>query len=96
MVDGIDANRRKWQEKAGRVSMSDQSTESDLNAESQDDAESHYQEFTQTEKPVENGMFGSKSKCSQDLKCRANRDFCEDQPDPAGSTTSTEVKQAKS
>ncbi|KAG7242109.1 hypothetical protein INR49_024155 [Caranx melampygus] len=95
MVDGIDANRRKWQElclsyqQAGRVSMSDQSTESDLNPESQDNGEtSHHRESTQTVKPVENTKYGSKSKCSQNLKCRVNRDSCVDQSATAGNTTS--------
>ncbi|XP_022624210.1 dual 3',5'-cyclic-AMP and -GMP phosphodiesterase 11A-like [Seriola dumerili] len=99
MVDGIDANRRKWQElcssyqQTGRVSMSDQSTESDQSPESQEDAgNSHHQESTQTVKQVENAKFGSKSKCSQDLKFRVNRDSCDDQPGSAGNTTSAGKK----
>ncbi|XP_023258858.1 dual 3',5'-cyclic-AMP and -GMP phosphodiesterase 11A-like [Seriola lalandi dorsalis] len=99
MVDGIDANRRKWQElcssyqQTGRVSMSDQSTESDQSPESQEDAgNSHHKESTQTVKQVENAKFGSKSKCSQDLKFRVNRDSCDDQPGSAGNTTSAGKK----
>ncbi|XP_056235742.1 dual 3',5'-cyclic-AMP and -GMP phosphodiesterase 11A [Seriola aureovittata] len=97
MVDGIDANRRKWQELCSSYqqtgSMSDQSTESDQSPESQEDAgNSHHQESTQTVKQVENAKFGSKSKCSQDLKFRVNRDSCDDQPGSAGNTTSAGKK----
>ncbi|XP_018544186.1 dual 3',5'-cyclic-AMP and -GMP phosphodiesterase 11A [Lates calcarifer] len=99
MVDGIDANRKKWQElcssyqQTRRVLMSNQSTESEQSPESHEDAQtSQHLESTETMKLVENAKFASKSKCSQDLKCRINKDSCDDQPASTGNTTSSGKK----
>lgn len=86
MVDGIDANRKKWQElcssyqQTRRASVTNQSTEPSQNPESYENPES-----IQTVKPVENIMFRSKSKASRDLKCRVNKD---DKAASAGNLTS--------
>ncbi|XP_026225868.1 dual 3',5'-cyclic-AMP and -GMP phosphodiesterase 11A [Anabas testudineus] len=90
MVDGIDANRRKWQElcsscqQTHKVSVFSQSAESDQSPESHDNAERN--EHPQSN-PVENSKLGSKSKCGQGLKCNVNKDFCDNQPASAGNTT---------
>lgn len=90
MVDGIDANRRKWQElcsscqQTHKVSVFSQSAESDQSPESHDNAERN--EHPQLN-PVENSKLGSKSKCGQGLKCNVNKDFCDNQPASAGNTT---------
>lgn len=64
MMDGIDANRKKWQDlcssyqQTRRASVSNQSTESGQNTESgEEDGENKSRE---TAKPVENSVFGSK------------------------------------
>ncbi|XP_039973316.1 dual 3',5'-cyclic-AMP and -GMP phosphodiesterase 11A [Xiphias gladius] len=86
MVNGIEANRKKWQELCSsyqqtcRVSVSSQSTESDQGPKSHVDKETNqHLESTETVKPVENGKFGSKSKC-------------DNQPASAGITTLAEKK----
>ncbi|KAM7383592.1 hypothetical protein PAMP_003231 [Pampus punctatissimus] len=85
MVDGIDANRKKWQElcssyqQTRRASVSNQSIEPSQNPESNENPES-----TQMVKLVENTMFGSKSKASHNLKCRVNKDSWDDKAAPAG------------
>ncbi|KAK2910324.1 dual 3',5'-cyclic-AMP and -GMP phosphodiesterase 11A [Channa argus] len=94
MVDGIDANRKMWQELCSScqqtctVSVSNHSIESDQSSESHESREtSQHSESTGTVKPVENGTFGSKFKCSQSLKCRVNENPCDVQPASAGTTT---------
>ncbi|XP_058502792.1 dual 3',5'-cyclic-AMP and -GMP phosphodiesterase 11A [Solea solea] len=94
MVDGIDANRKKWQglcssyQQTRRESVSNQSSESDQSPESHEQSESsQQQESKETVKPMENAKFGLKSKCCQDVKCRVGKDCCDDQPASAGNTT---------
>ncbi|KAG7474875.1 dual 3 3' [Solea senegalensis] len=94
MVDGIDANRKKWQglcstyQQTRRESVSNQSSESDQSPESHEQSESsQQQESKETVKPMENAKFGLKSKCCQDVKCRVGKDSCDDQPASAGDTT---------
>uniref|UniRef100_A0A3Q3EYX5 Phosphodiesterase n=1 Tax=Labrus bergylta TaxID=56723 RepID=A0A3Q3EYX5_9LABR len=85
MVDGIDANRKKWQD----LCSSDQEThgvsvpslchESDQTPDPQKDTEPNEQkDSTGTLKPVENTIFGTKSNCSQDQRCRVNKGSCDD------------------
>ncbi|XP_045902015.1 dual 3',5'-cyclic-AMP and -GMP phosphodiesterase 11A isoform X2 [Micropterus dolomieu] len=85
MLDGIDANRNKWQhlcssyQQTRRASVSSQSVELDEHPESHEDAETNpYPDSTDTLKPVESTKFGSLSKCSQDLRCRENKGSCDD------------------
>lgn len=68
MMDGIDANRKKWQDlcssyqQTRSASVSNQSTESGQNTESgEEDGENNENlESRETAKPVENSVFGSK------------------------------------
>lgn len=97
MVDGIDANRKKWQElcssyqQTRKVSVSNQSTESDQSPESHEDPEtSQHPESTEAVKPVENSKFGLK--CGQGLKCGVSKDSCDNQPASAANTTSAGKK----
>ncbi|AWO96726.1 putative dual 3'-5'-cyclic-AMP and -GMP phosphodiesterase 11A-like [Scophthalmus maximus] len=100
MVDGIDGNRKKWQElcwtyqHTSRASVSNQSTESDQSPESQEEAETNQQqESTETVKPMVNAnKFGTKSKCSQHLMSQVSKEACDDQPLAAGNTISAGKK----
>ncbi|XP_070767780.1 dual 3',5'-cyclic-AMP and -GMP phosphodiesterase 11A [Enoplosus armatus] len=94
MLDGIDANRIKWQDlcssyqQTRRASVSNQSSESDQSPESHEDTETNQQpDSTETLKPVENTKFGSKSKRSQEVRCRENKGSCDDKPASAGNIT---------
>lgn len=94
MVDGIDANRRKWQElcssfqQSRKVSVSKQSAESDQSPECHEDAKTNQQpESTEPVSPVENSRIGSKFKCEQGLRCGMNKDSRDNQPASAGNTT---------
>ncbi|XP_053182983.1 dual 3',5'-cyclic-AMP and -GMP phosphodiesterase 11A [Scomber japonicus] len=66
MIDGIDNNRKKWQELCSsyqqkrRASMPNQITESSQNPESCEKPE-----FTQTMKPVENDMFSGQARSEE-------------------------------
>ncbi|XP_026149882.1 dual 3',5'-cyclic-AMP and -GMP phosphodiesterase 11A [Mastacembelus armatus] len=79
MVDGIDANRKKWQElcssyeQTHRVSVSIQGTDAAQGPESSDPRA----ESTQAVTTGGNDKFGAKPKCGQGLKCRVNRDSCD-------------------
>ncbi|XP_034731046.1 dual 3',5'-cyclic-AMP and -GMP phosphodiesterase 11A [Etheostoma cragini] len=81
MVDGIDANRNKWQklcssyQETRRFSVSNKSGESDQSTESHEDAEENQQ--PETLKPVENNTSESKSKCCQNPRCSVNKDSCD-------------------
>nr|XP_019948350.1 PREDICTED: dual 3',5'-cyclic-AMP and -GMP phosphodiesterase 11A-like [Paralichthys olivaceus] len=97
MVDGIDANRKKWQDlcstyqQTRRASVSNQSTESDQSPEPQEEAETNQQqESTETVRPVDNAKFGCKSKRSHGLRCIESVESCDDQS--ADSTTSAGKK----
>ncbi|CAB1446386.1 unnamed protein product [Pleuronectes platessa] len=81
MVEEIDANRKKWQDLCSTYqqtcSESTESTESDPSPEPHEEAEtSQHQESTESERPVENAKFGSKSKCSHALRCRESEECC--------------------
>ncbi|XP_060906785.1 dual 3',5'-cyclic-AMP and -GMP phosphodiesterase 11A [Labrus mixtus] len=85
MVDGIDANRKKWQDlcssdqETHRVSVPSLCHESDQTPDPQKDTEpNEQQDSTGTLKPVENTIFGTKSNCSQDQRCRVNKGSCDD------------------
>ncbi|XP_013864220.1 dual 3',5'-cyclic-AMP and -GMP phosphodiesterase 11A [Austrofundulus limnaeus] len=81
MVDGINANREKWQElcftsqQMCRVSLSSQSTDPGQNTKSSDEAETtQLPETTGKVNHVNNAKFGSKSECSDALRCSTNKD----------------------
>ncbi|KAK9513683.1 hypothetical protein VZT92_027197 [Zoarces viviparus] len=84
MVDGIDANRNKWQELCSSyqethgTSVSNQSGVSDQSPEPHQATDSNQQlDSTETLTPVENAVFGSKSKCGPDLSSRVNQGSCD-------------------
>ncbi|XP_035528055.1 dual 3',5'-cyclic-AMP and -GMP phosphodiesterase 11A [Morone saxatilis] len=96
MVDGIDANRNKWQDLCSSyqqtgVSLSNHSAESDECCPEGAEA-SQQPDSTETLKPVENTKFGSKSKCSNDVRCRVNKASCDGKPASAGNITSAGKK----
>ncbi|CAG6015597.1 unnamed protein product [Menidia menidia] len=91
MMDGIDANREKWQElclsyqQTRRASMSSQSTEPGQNAQFSYDAETtELSGCSERGKPVKTSRFGSKSESCDDLRCRTNKESCNDKSVPAG------------
>lgn len=92
MVDGIDANRNKWQELCSSYQETRRASVSNQSAESDQSHEETNQQPDSTEKPVENTKFGSKSKCSQDLRCRVNKGSCDDKPVSAGNMASAGKK----
>lgn len=99
MVDGIDANRNKWQDlcssyhQTRRASVSSQSAESDQSPDFHEDAESNqHTDARETLKPVENTKYGSKSKCSYGVRCIVNRGSCDDKPASAGNITAAGKK----
>ncbi|XP_047453794.1 dual 3',5'-cyclic-AMP and -GMP phosphodiesterase 11A [Mugil cephalus] len=99
MVDGIDANRKKWQDLCSSyqltrtASVSNQSAEPGQSNESGEDAEtSESPESLQTVKPIENVRFGSKPKCSQALRCRVNKEPHDDAAASAGYASSAGKK----
>ncbi len=65
--------------------MSNQSAESDQSPESHEDTE--HPDSTGSLKPVENAKFGSKSKCSHDVRCRVTKGSCDDKPSSAATTS---------
>ncbi len=95
MVDGIDANRNKWQDlcssyqQTRRALLPNQSVDTDQSPESHEDAESSQQPASaETLKPVENSTFGARSKCSHEMKCRVGEGSCDDKPASAGNVAS--------
>ncbi|XP_054477200.1 dual 3',5'-cyclic-AMP and -GMP phosphodiesterase 11A [Anoplopoma fimbria] len=99
MVDGIDANRNKWQElcssyqETRRASVSNQIAESDQSPEPLEAADSNqHLDSTETVELVENTKFGSKSKCSQDLRFRVNQGPCDGKSTSAGNMISAGKK----
>lgn len=83
MVNGIDANRQKWQElcmsyqENRRASTSSQSTDPGHNTESSDDGEtSEFLKKTEKTSHVKNTKFGSKSESRELLSLRANKEVC--------------------
>ncbi|KAM6910790.1 dual 3',5'-cyclic-AMP and -GMP phosphodiesterase 11A [Xenentodon cancila] len=97
MVDGIDANREKWEELCSsyhqtcRASMSSQNTDPDQNMKSSVNEEtSDHLECTEKVKPVKNTMFVLKPDYDVDLRCRANKDSSDDKAESTGNITSTE------
>uniref|UniRef100_A0A671US22 Dual 3',5'-cyclic-AMP and -GMP phosphodiesterase 11A-like n=1 Tax=Sparus aurata TaxID=8175 RepID=A0A671US22_SPAAU len=88
MIDGIDANRNKWQDlcssyqQTRRASISNQSADSDQSPEPLEDAEtSQHSDSGETLKPTEIIKFGAK--CSHDVRSRVN-----DKPATAGNAAS--------
>lgn len=85
MLDGIDGNRERWQElclsyqQTRRASVSSQSTDLGQNTDSSDDAETSKM-LRKAEKTaqVKNTQFGSKSDCREVVRCRANKEACND------------------
>uniref|UniRef100_UPI003AAA972D dual 3',5'-cyclic-AMP and -GMP phosphodiesterase 11A-like n=1 Tax=Centroberyx gerrardi TaxID=166262 RepID=UPI003AAA972D len=97
MVDGIDANRRKWQElcssyqQTRRASVSNLSPEPGQNPMLREDTETNqHPESIEILKSGENAKFGSNSKCDQDLRCSPNTDSCHDQV-PVGNMTNGQL-----
>ncbi|XP_041798272.1 dual 3',5'-cyclic-AMP and -GMP phosphodiesterase 11A [Chelmon rostratus] len=93
MVDGIEANRNKWQDLCSsyhqtcRASLPNQSTDSDQSPESHEDKVTN-QDTSETQKRVENPKFGSKSKCGHDVSRGVNKGSCDDKPASAGNIMS--------
>uniref|UniRef100_A0A3Q1GUB7 Phosphodiesterase n=1 Tax=Acanthochromis polyacanthus TaxID=80966 RepID=A0A3Q1GUB7_9TELE len=92
MVDGIDANRQKWQDlcssyqQTRRASVSNPSAEPGQNIEFSEDTETSERPKTAaTVKLDENKKL--KSKCRQDLKWRLNQQPCDDEEASAGIVT---------
>ncbi|XP_036928774.1 dual 3',5'-cyclic-AMP and -GMP phosphodiesterase 11A [Acanthopagrus latus] len=92
MVDGIDANRNKWQDlcssyqQTRRASISNQSADSDQSPEPLEDAEtSQHPDSGETLKPTEITKFGAK--CSHDVRTRVN-----DKPATADNAASARKK----
>uniref|UniRef100_A0A3P8SRQ0 Phosphodiesterase n=1 Tax=Amphiprion percula TaxID=161767 RepID=A0A3P8SRQ0_AMPPE len=92
MMDGIDANRQKWQDLSSsyqqtrRASVSNPSTEPGQNTEFSEDTETSERPKTAaTVKLDENNKL--KSKCRQDLKWRLNKQPCDDEAASAGNVT---------
>ncbi|KAM9352908.1 dual 3',5'-cyclic-AMP and -GMP phosphodiesterase 11A [Symphorus nematophorus] len=99
MVDGIDANRNKWQDlcssyqQTRRASLFSESPDSDQSPESHEDVETNqHPDSTETLKPVEDMKFGSKSQYTHDVRSRVNKSSCDDKPASAGNTTSAGKK----
>ncbi|KAM6994275.1 dual 3',5'-cyclic-AMP and -GMP phosphodiesterase 11A [Tautogolabrus adspersus] len=99
MVDGIDANRKKWQDlclsyqETHRVSVPSLCPGSDQTPDPQKDTEpNEQQDSIGTLKPVENTIFGTKSNCSQDQRCRVTKGSCDDKTAPAVNISSASKK----
>ncbi|XP_076593359.1 dual 3',5'-cyclic-AMP and -GMP phosphodiesterase 11A [Chaetodon auriga] len=97
MVDGIDANRNKWQDlcssyqQTRRASLPNQSADLDHSPEPREDKETNqHSDSTETLKLVENTKF--ESKCSHDASCRVNKGSCDDKPASTGNITSARKK----
>lgn len=93
MVDGIDANRNKWQDlclsyqQTRRASLSNQSANSGQSPESYENAKTnHHPDSTETLKRVQD------TKCSSDVRCKVNNGSCDDKPAPAGDIASARKK----
>ncbi|XP_061573915.1 dual 3',5'-cyclic-AMP and -GMP phosphodiesterase 11A [Cololabis saira] len=102
MVDGINANREKWQElcsschQTHRASMSSQNTDPGHEMKSGTNEEtSDHLECTEKVKPLKNTMFGLKSDHDEDLRCRANKDSSDDKAASSGNITPTEKQALK-
>ncbi|XP_030015089.1 dual 3',5'-cyclic-AMP and -GMP phosphodiesterase 11A isoform X1 [Sphaeramia orbicularis] len=82
MVDGIESNRKKWQELCSsdqhRALVSNQSAEPGQSPQSHEDAESNQpSEAKETVKLVKDTKLGSTPQLSQGLKCGVNKDSCD-------------------
>uniref|UniRef100_A0A3B3HSI2 PDEase domain-containing protein n=2 Tax=Oryzias latipes TaxID=8090 RepID=A0A3B3HSI2_ORYLA len=85
MLDGIEANREKWQElclsreRTHRASVSSLFPEPGQNTEPSDDAKtSESLERPEKDRPVKNNIMGSKFDCTDDRGCRANKESSDD------------------
>lgn len=86
MVDGIDANRNKWQDlcssdqQTRRASLSNPSAELGQGPESDENTETNQH------------LKEQDGKCTPDVSCRVKRGVCDDQPAAGGDTTSAGEK----
>lgn len=99
MVDGIDANRNKWQDlclsyqQRRRASLSNQSPESDHSPKSNEyTGTNQHPDSKETLKLVKNTKVRSKSECSQDVRSRVNKGSYDDNQASAGNITAAGMK----
>ncbi|KAE8288709.1 Dual 3',5'-cyclic-AMP and -GMP phosphodiesterase 11A [Larimichthys crocea] len=99
MVDGIDANRNKWQDlclsyqQRRRASLSNQSPESDHSPKSNEyTGTNQHPDSKETLKLVKNTKIRSKSECSQDVRSRVNKGSYDDNQASAGNITAAGMK----
>ncbi|XP_027142883.1 dual 3',5'-cyclic-AMP and -GMP phosphodiesterase 11A [Larimichthys crocea] len=99
MVDGIDANRNKWQDlclsyqQRRRASLSNQSPESDRSPKSNEyTGTNQHPDSKETLKLVKNTKVRSKSECSQDVRSRVNKGSYDDNQASAGNITAAGMK----
>ncbi|TKS81966.1 Dual 3',5'-cyclic-AMP and -GMP phosphodiesterase 11A [Collichthys lucidus] len=99
MVDGIDANRNKWQDlclsyqQRRRASLSNQSPESDQSPKSNEyTGTNQHPDSKETLKLVKNTKVRSKSECSQDVRSRVNKGSYDDNQASAGNITAAGMK----
>ncbi|XP_033495660.1 dual 3',5'-cyclic-AMP and -GMP phosphodiesterase 11A [Epinephelus lanceolatus] len=79
MVDGIEANRSKWQDLCSSYQETRRASVSNQSPEPREDSErNQLPDSTGTLMPVAHTKSGSKSKCSQDLRCRVGKGSCGD------------------
>ncbi|RVE62591.1 hypothetical protein OJAV_G00158520 [Oryzias javanicus] len=85
MLDGIEANRERWQElclsreRTRRATVSSLFPEPGQNIEPSDDAKSSESlERPEKDRPVKNTTMGTKFDCIDDRRCRANKESSDD------------------
>ncbi|KAL7392875.1 hypothetical protein ABVT39_003191 [Epinephelus coioides] len=79
MVDGIEANRSKWQDLCSSYQETCRASVSNQSPEPREISErNQLPDSAGTLMPVTHTKSGSKSKCSQDLRCRVGKGSCGD------------------
>ncbi|XP_049440148.1 dual 3',5'-cyclic-AMP and -GMP phosphodiesterase 11A [Epinephelus fuscoguttatus] len=79
MVDGIEANRSKWQDLCSSYQETRRGSVSNQSPEPREDSERNQQpDSAGTLMSITHTKSGSKSKCSQDLRCRVGKGSCGD------------------
>ncbi|XP_049902507.1 dual 3',5'-cyclic-AMP and -GMP phosphodiesterase 11A [Epinephelus moara] len=79
MVDGIEANRSKWQDLCSSYQETRRASVSNQSPEPREDSErNQLPDSAGTLMPITHTKSGSKSKCSQDLRCRVGKGSCGD------------------
>lgn len=85
MLDGIEANRERWQElclsreRTRRATVSSLFPEPGQNIEPSDDVKtSENLERPEKDRPVKTNTMGSKFDCVDDRRCRANKESSDD------------------